>query len=36
MIEIELTIKKPNEKEYAQVLQLVEEFWLDDSCMKPE
>jgi len=32
----ELVIKKPNEKEYAQVLQHVEEFWLDDSCMKPE
>lgn len=36
MIETEIEIKQPDEKEYAQVLQLVEEFWLENSNMKAE
>lgn len=36
MIATEINIKEPNEAEYEQVLQLVEEFWLDNINMKPE
>ncbi len=36
MIATDINIKQPNEKEYAQVLQLVEEFWLDNINMRQE
>lgn len=36
MMTTELIIKKPDEKEYEQVLQLVEEFWLDNINMSRE
>ncbi len=36
MIETEITIKKPDEKEYKQVLELVKEFWLDNINMNQE
>ena len=36
MIGTKITIKKPDEKEYEQVLELVEKFWLDNINMDRE
>ena len=36
MIEGGSIFKQPNEKEFEQVKQLIEDFWLDNEDMKPE